>query len=164
MILAWKYLVTDQNQVIKTTKNITGTIYKASSTSVQSPKRWRSHSYSLPTLLPSDKRYRSIRCCTIRLHSSFTPEAVRVSKMDVAGLKHHFVVLKSLWFKKMPIYVPLPCFFFQAVIYRCIIFSELQRLVNELINWLKGNHLNVLADSSIVKHLLVVCFLWYSKQ
>ena len=59
-------------------------------------KRW---------LLPADKRYRHILCCTTRLQSSFFPQAARLLnsssarhylKIDEAGLNNLIVIVKSL--------------------------------------------------------------------
>ena len=40
--------------------------------------RYTHPSYSLHTLLPSGKRYRSVRCLTTRLQSGFFPQGVRL--------------------------------------------------------------------------------------
>ena len=86
--------------------NITGSVYRASVTSVRwdvctesrDTKRQHPPRHSLFTLLPSDNRYRSICCCTSRLHSSFTP--------------HTDFIINTLWnyqlYKKMILF----CHFF----------------------------------------------------
>ena len=67
-------------------QNISGTIYRASVTSVKwdvcteakDTKRQHPPRYTLFTLLPSDNRYTSTCCHNTRLQSSFIPQAVRL--------------------------------------------------------------------------------------
>ena len=86
--------------------NITGSVYRASVTSVRwdvctesrDTKRQHPPRHSLFTLLPSDNRYRSICCCTSRLHSSFTP--------------HTDFIINTLWNYQLYKKIILFCHFF----------------------------------------------------
>ena len=83
------------------TQNITGTIDRASVTSVKwdvctehkDTKSQQPPSDSLFTLLQSDNRYRSICCCTTRLQSHFTPQTARL--LNSSSTLHHKRELSS---------------------------------------------------------------------